>query len=93
MEQYLKPMELSFPLPKAPHIMLHVHLTFLTTSTMLFLTTATIGETTSSVAPMGSFVYAMSDVCLLVTTILFHTYSLPQGYTDMVTAYQRIKRY
>ena len=65
MEPSLKPMELSFPLPKAPHTMLHAHLTFLTTSTILFLTTATVGEATSSLAPMGSFVYAMPDVCLL----------------------------
>ena len=63
MEPFLKPIELSFPLPKAPHTMLHTHLTFLATSTMLFLTTAAVGEATSSVAPMGSFVYAMPDVC------------------------------
>jgi len=57
-----KPLELSFPHPKAPHIILQVHLTFLATSTTLFLTTTAVGESASMLAPMGSFVYAMPDV-------------------------------
>jgi hypothetical protein len=56
------PLELSFPLPKTPHTILHVHLTFLTTSTTVFLTTTTIGESGTTNAPLGSFVYAMPDV-------------------------------
>lgn len=57
----LKPTELSFPLPKSPHVNLHIHLTCLATSTLIFLTTTSIGD--SNVArPMGSFVYAMPDV-------------------------------
>jgi hypothetical protein len=57
-----KPLELSFPHPKASHIILHAHLTFLATSTTLFLTTTAVGESASTLAPMGSFVYAMPDV-------------------------------
>lgn len=55
--------ELSFPLPKNPHTILQAHLTFFETSMMLFLTTSTIGESSSALAPMGSFVYAMPNVC------------------------------
>jgi len=57
-----KPLELSFPHPKAPHIILQAHLTFLATSTILFLTTTAVGESAPTLAPMGSFVYAMPDV-------------------------------
>jgi hypothetical protein len=57
-----KPLELSFPHPKAPHTILQAHLTFLATSTTLFLTTTAVGESASTLAPMGSFVYAMPDV-------------------------------
>lgn len=57
-----KPLELSFPLPKAPNTLLQAHLTFLTTVTTLFLTTTVLGESASTLAPMGSFVYAMPDV-------------------------------
>lgn len=57
------PQELSFPLPKNPHTILQAHLTFFETSMMLFLTTSTIGESSSALAPMGSFVYAMPNVC------------------------------
>jgi hypothetical protein len=62
MEPTIKPLELSFPLPKNPHTILQAHLTFFETSIMLFLTTNTIGES-STLAPMGSFVYAMPNVC------------------------------
>lgn len=63
MKPTVKPLELSFPLPKNPHTILQAHLTFFETSTMLFLTTSTIGESSSTLAPMGSFVYAMPNVC------------------------------
>lgn len=62
METTIKPLELSFPLPKNPHSILQAHLTFLETSIMLFLTTNMIGES-STLAPMGSFVYALHNVC------------------------------
>lgn len=60
-EPTIQPQELSFPLPKNPHTILQAHLTFFETSMMLFLTTSTIGESSSSLAPMGSFVYAMPN--------------------------------
>lgn len=58
----LKPLELSIPLPNIPHTNLHIHLTFLKTSLMVFLTTTTIGDSGVTTAAMGSFVYAMLDV-------------------------------
>ncbi|PLB35731.1 proteasome assembly chaperone 4 family protein [Aspergillus candidus] len=57
----LKPQEISFPLPKALHTTAHVHLTFLETCAMVFLSTTTPGDSAGSVASMGSFVYAMPD--------------------------------
>ena len=68
MEPALKPLELSFLLPKT-HTILQAHLTFLETSIVLFLTTSTIGESSSSLAPMGSFVYAMPNVSPCLTGI------------------------
>jgi hypothetical protein len=62
MQPSSKPLELSFPLPKAPHTILQTHLTFLASATTLFLTTSALGESASTPAPMGSFVYAIPDV-------------------------------
>ena len=56
-----QPIQLSFPLPKAPETRIHIHLTIQTTSMLLFLTTTLNGDT-SAVAPLGSFVYALPDV-------------------------------
>ncbi|TAQ85689.1 hypothetical protein B7494_g5985 [Chlorociboria aeruginascens] len=56
----VKPIELSFPLPKAPDTSIHLHLTINKTSLLLFLTTAINGDT-STTAPLGSFVYALPD--------------------------------
>ncbi|KAL4997807.1 hypothetical protein BDV10DRAFT_185803 [Aspergillus recurvatus] len=53
--------ELSFPLPKALHTTAHIHLTLLDTCVMVFLATSTVGESTGSTKPMGSFIYAMPD--------------------------------
>ena len=61
-----RPIELSFPMPKAPETSIHVHLTINTTSLLLFLAPSTSGEA-SSTASMGSFVYAIPDVCELLT--------------------------
>lgn len=58
-----KAVEISFPLPKAPHVTLHGHLWFDTGYTMVHLTTSDIGEASGSQAPLGSFVYAMPNVC------------------------------
>lgn len=60
-EPSVKPIELSFPMPKAPETRIHLHLTIRTTSLLLFLTTALNGNT-SEAAPLGSFVYALPDV-------------------------------
>jgi hypothetical protein len=55
------PIELSFPLPKSPDTSIHIHLTLRSTSVLLFLTTATNGDTATP-ATLGSFVYALPDV-------------------------------
>jgi hypothetical protein len=60
-EPSVRPIELSFPLPKAPETRIHLYLTIQTTSLLLFLTTAMNGDT-STAAPLGSFVYALPDV-------------------------------
>ena len=57
----LKPVSTSLPLPLAPHTTLHVQLTRLATSTLLFLTTRTPGDSAAS-SPLGSFVYAIPSV-------------------------------
>lgn len=60
---HIKPEEISFPLPKSLYTTAHIHLTFLDTSVMVFLTTTTVGgNSAGSVKPMGSFIYAMPDV-------------------------------
>jgi hypothetical protein len=61
LERSVKPIELSFPLPKAPETKIHVHLTVNTTSIVLFLTTVYGGDIPTG-APLGSFVYALPDV-------------------------------
>ena len=57
-----KPISLSFPMPKAPETRIHMHLTIQTTSLLLFLAT-TLNGNTSEAVPLGSFVYALPDVC------------------------------
>ncbi|PMD24025.1 hypothetical protein NA56DRAFT_669231 [Hyaloscypha hepaticicola] len=59
-EVSFRPIELSFPLPKAPETRIHLQLTIQTTSILLFLTTVLNGDT-STAAPLGSFVYALPD--------------------------------
>jgi hypothetical protein len=49
-------------LPRTPDTIVHVLLTAMATSTMVFLSTTNPGDGGSSVKPMGSFVYAMPDV-------------------------------
>jgi hypothetical protein len=60
-ELSVRPIEVSFPLPKAPETRIYLQLTIQTTSILLFLATAMNGDT-SSAAPLGSFVYALPDV-------------------------------
>jgi len=60
MELKNQPIELSFPLPKAPDTRIHIRLTIQATSLLLFLTTAVNGDTSTS-APLGSFIYALPD--------------------------------
>jgi len=64
----VKPIEVSFPLPRAPQTSVHLQLTNTRTSLLAFLTTTT-GES-SAVAPLGSFVYAMPSVRFLDTQSL-----------------------
>lgn len=56
-----RPLQLSFPLPKAPGTSIHLQLTILASSILLFLTTTMTGDSTTTV-PLGSFVYALPDV-------------------------------
>jgi hypothetical protein len=62
MQPSFKPLEFSFPLPKAPHMLARGHLTFLGTATTLFLTTTALDGSPSTLSALGSFVYAMPDV-------------------------------
>jgi len=56
-----KPIELSINLPGNPGTKIHLHLTILATSLMLFLTSSSL-DSAQGGAAMGSFVYAMPDV-------------------------------
>jgi hypothetical protein len=62
----LEPLEISLPLPKSPHTTLHIHLTFLATSVMVFICTTVPGDSGAgeggALNSMGSFIYAMPDV-------------------------------
>jgi hypothetical protein len=64
----VKPVELSLPLPRAPGTRIHVHLSVSTVSLLIFLTTISSGDT-SVTAPLGSFVYALPDVCYCVACL------------------------
>jgi hypothetical protein len=69
MELLSKTFQFALPLPQNPHVIIHGHLTFFDTNTMLFLTTAETGEL-GGLTPMGSFVYAMPNVVLTVLALL-----------------------
>ena len=56
-----KPIELAITLPHSPGTRIHLHLTVLTSSIMVFLTSTNMDAGQGGVA-MGSFVYAMPDV-------------------------------
>ncbi|CAD0021981.1 unnamed protein product [Aureobasidium pullulans] len=63
----MEPIQFSMPLPNAPGSRIHTHLTILATSVLLFCTSTTAEFSTPPVPSLGSFVYAMPDVCLTVT--------------------------
>ena len=69
LESSVKPIELSFPLPKAPETKIHIYLTINTTSIVLFLTTVYGGDLPTG-APLGSFVYALQDVSGIYICVL-----------------------
>lgn len=60
------PLEISFLMPRSLDTTIHLRISFLGPSTMLFLTTTSMGSS-QAISPLGSFVYAMPDVqsCLL----------------------------
>jgi hypothetical protein len=58
------PVQLSFPLPRSLDTRVYLHLTVKSKAIVLFLTTASTEEAASP-TPLGSFVYALPDVCLL----------------------------
>ena len=65
-----KPFELAITLPQSPGTRIHLHITVLASSLMLFLTSASMDGGQAGAA-MGSFVYAMPDVRLLDITLCF----------------------
>ena len=64
-----KPVELAISLPHSPGTRIHIHLTVSEFTVMLFVTSASIdgGQAGST---MGSFVYAMPDVCKVQTAFI-----------------------
>lgn len=56
------PIHLSMALPNAPGSRIHMHLTILATSILLFLTSTTGDSAAGATPSLGSFVYAMPDV-------------------------------
>lgn len=63
LESTSKTVTFSTPLPRALDTQIHVRLTTRDKCLMLFVTTAGTDEG-EALAPMGSFVYAVPDVCL-----------------------------
>lgn len=57
-----QPVQLSFPLPRAPNARVNLHLTVYPAALMLFVTTTSPEHDAGSTAPAGSFVYAMPNV-------------------------------
>jgi len=63
------PVQLSFPLPRSLDSRIYLHLTVKPKAILLFLTTASMEEAASP-TPLGSFVYAIPDVCFPFSVIL-----------------------
>ncbi|KAK2764093.1 hypothetical protein FQN53_007091 [Emmonsiellopsis sp. PD_33] len=85
----IAPIELSFLAPKSLYTTVHIHLTFFATSTLLFLTTTSGGESTTAAKPMGSFIYAMPDRTNPKNTISTPLYTSPSS-LDYATRTSRI---
>jgi hypothetical protein len=82
MSNTTEPIQLSMALPNAPGSRIHTHLTILATSILLFCTSTTAEFSTAPVPSLGSFVYAMPDVCIS-QTLYFNPHILtsqPQRY-------------
>lgn len=58
------PIQVSFPLPRGMETKIHMRLTIQSKAILLFVTTVA-AEDSDKLAPMGSFVYAIPDVCSL----------------------------
>ncbi|GME28620.1 hypothetical protein GTA08_BOTSDO08191 [Neofusicoccum parvum] len=56
-----QPVQLSFPLPRAPNTRVNLHLTVHTAALLLFVTTTSPEHDAGVAAPVGSFVYAMPN--------------------------------
>ncbi|KAF2849136.1 hypothetical protein T440DRAFT_508918 [Plenodomus tracheiphilus IPT5] len=81
------PIEVAFPLPKAPHTNMHLQLTNNGPNLLLFLTTATPESASSS--PLGSFVYAMPNRASPADTLSTPLYT--QGRTlDFTTRLSKV---
>ena len=52
-------------MPKSIFTNVHIHLTLLAASAIVFLTTTAAGESVGTARPMGSFVYAMPNVRII----------------------------
>lgn len=63
----IKPVQLSFPLPRTSNTRINIHLTIQSTALVLFVTTTSPEHDAGATAPMGSFVYAMPQNVNLLT--------------------------
>ncbi|TKA23793.1 hypothetical protein B0A50_07075 [Salinomyces thailandicus] len=72
-----KPIELAITLPQSPGLRIHIHLTILATSLLLFLTSSDIGSGSRNGAAMGSLVYAMPDRYNPTQPLSTSLYNLP----------------
>jgi hypothetical protein len=58
-----EPIQLSFPLPRSLDTRIYLHLSIKSKAIVLHLTTAALEDAGAS-TPLGSFVYALPDVCV-----------------------------
>ncbi|KAI4123793.1 MAG: hypothetical protein LQ338_005097 [Usnochroma carphineum] len=84
----LHPTHLAIPLPFSPHTTLHLQITRLETSNLIFLT-STDPSTSGSLSSLGSFVYAMPNRYQPSDPLCTPLYSLP-GSIDFATRVAKI---
>ncbi len=60
--------QISVPLPRSPDTRIYIRLTIQSKAILVFLTTASAGEAATA-TPLGSFVYALPDVCAPLLSI------------------------